>query len=166
MAPSSDTHAPPVPEGFEPLRLKPSGFLQGIGPFWGRRDGDQLAIGLRVEPRHCNSAGLAHGGFLLSLVDVVLTVGTNFNADLRRFLPTVHVDCDFVRGAPAGTWLQGRADIVRVTGGHAFTQLVLTDEAGQVVARASGILLLRGEPDPAFGRDTVLAPPTSLKGSP
>jgi uncharacterized protein (TIGR00369 family) len=159
MAASLDTAPPPA--GFAPLRLKPSGFLQGIGPFWGRREGDRLTIGLRIEPRHCNSAGLAHGGLLLSIVDVVLTVGTNFNADISRFLPTVHVDCDFVRGVPLGAWVQGNADVVRVTSGHAFSQLVLADEAGQVFLRASGILLVRGEPDPTFGRDNVFAPASS-----
>lgn len=149
--------------GFERLALRPSGFLQMIGPLWGRRDGDKLIVGLFIEQRHCNSGGHAHGGMLLSLVDVVLTVGTNFNAATKRFLPTVNVGCDFVAAVPLGSWVQGGAEVIRVTGSHVFSQLRLTDGNDTTFVRANGILLLRGEPDEAFSRDRLIAlplPPT------
>jgi uncharacterized protein (TIGR00369 family) len=152
---ADDSAAPMPPEGFAKLTLRPSGFLQAIGPFWGRRGPEGLSIGLRIEPRHCNSAGLAHGGMLLSLVDVVLTVGSNHDAGTRRFLPTVNVTCDFIRGVPLGSWVQGRAEVLRVAGSHVFSQMVLTDPAGTVFVRASGVLILRGEPDEAFAPSSL-----------
>lgn len=144
-----------LPKGYRPLALRHSGFLQAIGPFFGRRTGDALSIGLRIEPRHCNSAGQAHGGMVLSLADVVLTVGSNFNARTSRFLPTVSLSCEFIQGAALGSWVEGTAEVLRVTGSHVFSQLLLRDEADTALARASGILLLRGEADAAFDRDRV-----------
>ncbi|MGA0572844.1 PaaI family thioesterase [Variovorax sp. VNK109] len=156
----SSAHAPShsqAPGGFLPLALPPSGYLASIGPFHARRIEDRLLIGLRIEPRHCNSSGSAHGGMLLSLVDVILTVSSNFNAGLSRFLPTVSVSCDFLRRVDEGAWVQGTAEVLRVTGGHVFSQMTLEDGAGQPCLRASGVLLLRGEESPAYSRDVYLS---------
>lgn len=146
-----------MPEGFVKLSLRPSGFLETIGPFFGRSTESGLIIGLRVEPRHCNSAGLAHGGMLLSLVDVVLTVGSNYNANTERFLPTMNVSCEFIRGVRRGSWVEGAVQVLRVTKSHVFSQLLLTDSDGTVFARASGTLLLRGDADGAFCRGNTFS---------
>jgi len=138
------------------LSLPASGHLATVGPFFGRRVEDRLTIGLRIEPRHCNSSGAAHGGMLLSLVDVVLTVGSNFNAGLSRFLPTVSVSCDFLHQATEGCWVQGTAEVLRVARQHVFAQTTLVDETGRACVRASGVLLLRGDADPAYARQAYL----------
>lgn len=96
---------------------------------------------------------------LLTLVDVALTVASNFNARTQRFLPTMNVTCDFIAPAHEGAWVQASTEVLRVSGRHVFSQVLVTGASGTLLARASGILLLRGEPDPALSGDDLLPSP-------
>jgi acyl-coenzyme A thioesterase PaaI-like protein len=93
---------------------------------------------------------------LLTLADLILTIGVNVQAKLSRFLLTVSVTCDFLGAAPKGAWLQARVDILRTTRNLAFGQGLLTLGDGTPVARISGILKIGGEPDPAYGPERYL----------
>src|SRR5260221_3940406 len=101
-----------IPEGYAPLSLPPSEYLGRNGLFCVKREGAEITIGMRVEPRHANAMGVAHGGMVMTLADVVLTVGSNLRADLSRFLTTVNVTCDFVGPARLGTWVEGRIEVI------------------------------------------------------
>lgn len=94
----------------------------------------------------------------MTLADLVLTVGTNIQADLGRFLPTVSMSCDFLGPARIGSWIDGRIEVLRVTGSHAFSQAMLRTNAGDPVARASGILLLRGDRKPEYAPERYFSP--------
>jgi acyl-coenzyme A thioesterase PaaI-like protein len=60
-----------VPDGFAPLfRTSPATDL--IGPIYCRGRGKDLALGLRVEEKHCNARCTVHGGILATLADVAL----------------------------------------------------------------------------------------------
>jgi uncharacterized protein (TIGR00369 family) len=139
-----------VPEGYARLSLPPSEYLGRNGPFYARRDGAEVAIGMRIEPRHANAMGIAHGGLVMTLADVVLTVGSNLRAGLSRFLTTVNVSCDFVGPARLGAWIEGRIEVIRTTKTLVFSRTLLQEQDGSPIARVSGILLMRGEPDPRF----------------
>jgi uncharacterized protein (TIGR00369 family) len=133
-----------------PLTLPPSGYLDANGPFFAKRAGDDIIIGLRIEPRHCNAIGIAHGGMILTLADVLLTVGSNIRARTSRFLPTVNVTCDFIGPAKQGDWIEGRIEVLKVTKSYVFSQALLQTDVARPVARISGVLIVRGDPDPAF----------------
>src|SRR5471032_233277 len=60
-----------APTGFEPL-FRTSPVLEMIGPLFSKGKGADLAIGLRVEAKHCNARGTVHGGILATLADVAL----------------------------------------------------------------------------------------------
>lgn len=141
---------PAVPEGFRWLDLNRSLFLETNGPFYVRRAGDEVAIGMRVEKRHCNSAGTLHGGMMGAFADVTLTVGANILARTQRFLVTLSLSIDYVGSAGAGDWIQAPVQVVRVTKGYVFAQAVAALPGGAPVARFNGTLLIRGEPDPAY----------------
>ena len=49
------------PPGFAPL-FRTSPVLDLIGPLYSRGRGAGLAIGFRVEAKHCNARGTIHGG--------------------------------------------------------------------------------------------------------
>jgi hypothetical protein len=38
-----------VPSGFVPLQLRPDPYIDACGPLYGRREGETLRLGLRVE---------------------------------------------------------------------------------------------------------------------
>jgi len=130
--------------------LPPSEYLGRNGPFYARRAEAEVWIGMRVEPRHANAMGIAHGGLITTLADVVLTVGSNLRADLSRFLTTVNLTCDFVGPASVGAWVEGRVDVIRITKTLVFSRTLLQTEEGSPVARVSGILMMRGDPDSRF----------------
>jgi acyl-coenzyme A thioesterase PaaI-like protein len=62
----------PCPPGFEPL-FRSSPFLETVGPFFYKKEPDgRFIVGLRILPKHATARGGAHGGILLTLVDVAL----------------------------------------------------------------------------------------------
>jgi uncharacterized protein (TIGR00369 family) len=140
------------PAGFRRLEVEPNPFLELVGPLYGRLEGGEFTLGFRVERDHCNPAGTCHGGMMMTLADMVLILGSNFQADLQRYLNTVSATCDFLGPAPEGSWLEGRAQVLRVTRSLVFAQATLARE-GSIVLRTSGILKPVGDPDPRLGPD-------------
>jgi uncharacterized protein (TIGR00369 family) len=139
-----------VPDGFREIRLAPNPFLERNGPLYGKLEGPRFLVGLRVLERHCNPAGTCHGGMLLTFADMTLIMASNVQAKLDRYLTTVNLSTDFVRAAPLGAWLEGRTDVLRVTGSLVFSQAILSID-GEPVARVSGILKPVGEHSARFG---------------
>lgn len=102
----------------------------------GTRDAFVLAI--RVQQNMCNPAGGLHGGMMMTLADLVGTMGGGYIAGLRKFLPTVAMTCDFVAPARVGDWVEGRAELVRQTRTLLFTNIYLT-VGEEKILRASSI---------------------------
>ena len=145
-----------IPAGFSKIDLPTNAFLNANGPVYVKTEGGNLVLGLYVEERHCSSIGLCHGGMIMTLADLILTIGVNVQAKLSRFLPTVSATCDFLGPAPKGAWLEARVSVLRTTRNLAFAQGLLTLADGAPVARISGILKIGGEPDPAYGPERYL----------
>lgn len=142
--------APLIPDGFKPLPV--GGDFIGInGPLWVRSvvqaDGSKLRhIGFRVEQRHCNPMGNCHGGMLATFADMMLPMLAHRQAvELRgQFLPTVSLQIDYLAPSPLGAWVQGEAQVLRITRNLAFVQgLVTADDVPAL--RVSGIFKI-GKP--------------------
>lgn len=147
LAAPSTAMPSPIPPGFQQLALPEQGYLLANGPLWGKREGEKLLLGLRVEQRHCNPAKICHGGMLMSFADFQLALGSNFEKDLKRFLPTINLSMDYLAPAPRDCWLWGRTDVMKVTKTLVFAQCLLyADDAP--VARASAVMKLTTELDP------------------
>jgi uncharacterized protein (TIGR00369 family) len=149
IAPASEslaeTQTGPQP-GFKPIRLLPQGSFSDVnGPLWRRIEDGKLTVGFRVEARHCNPMGNCHGGMMMTFADMLLGIGSNFAERLGRFLPTVNMTSDFLAPAPLGSWVEGRAEVLRVTRNLVFAQAVITAD-GVPAMRVSGIMKL----GPAF----------------
>ena len=141
-----------IPPGFVPLSFPPSAFVEMTGPMYGRREGGIFTLGFRVEPRHCNAAGVCHGGMIATVCDMLLTVGSNIQSNQSRFLPTISMTCDFLAAAQEGAWVEGRVQVLRTTRNLLFASGLLEAAAGPV-ARASGVMKLSAEADPRFHPD-------------
>jgi uncharacterized protein (TIGR00369 family) len=136
-AKSGERGDPKPPAGYRPVNI-PGGFLLAIGPLHGQLDGDLFRFGLRIEERHCNVAGLCHGGTLMTVADMQLGPGSMFRTGNFRFKPTMHFSCDFVSSAREGDWLYGETNVIRMTRNMLFSETMLYVE-GEPVMRASGI---------------------------
>ena len=135
-----NTTSADLPAGFRPFSAS-GNFIAMIGPLYLRHEGDVVQLGFRVEPRHTNSFGMCHGGMLASFCDMLLPISAlRKSAEVSgRFLPTINLQLDFLAPAPLGAWVQGEAQVLRVTRSMVFAQgLVTADDA--IAVRTSGIL--------------------------
>lgn len=130
-----------VPDGFEVFASSP--FFATVGPAWIRRGDGPPTFGLRIEPRHCNSNGTAHGGLLVALADMALARGirTVVGHDVR--LVTAGLSADFARPVAVGQWVEAQADIQHQTSRTVFANCYLTSNGHRAV-RASGIYTIVG----------------------
>jgi len=128
--------------------------MASTGPLYAMPEGERIVVGFRVEARHCNPNQVCHGGMLMTLADMALGLGTNYQAKLMRFLPTVNLTCDFLAPAPLGAWVEARTDVLRTTRNLTFGQTMISAD-GVPCARASGIMKVAGEPDPRFRLDRL-----------
>jgi acyl-coenzyme A thioesterase 13 len=123
------------PAGFEAFASSP--FFASVGPAWIRRDVPPT-VGIRIEPRHCNSGGTAHGGLLAALADLALGQGIRAVAGRSIRLVTAGLSVDFARPIAVGQWVEAQADIQHQTRRTVFASCYLTSNGHRAV-RASGI---------------------------
>jgi uncharacterized protein (TIGR00369 family) len=132
----SDTIA--APEGFVPVGIG-GPFATHNGPLFARWHEGRFELGFRVGPKHVNPGQACHGGMLGMFADILISSAAQYQTDIpRTFLPTISLQTDFMAPAPLGSWVQGRADILKVTSKLIFSQGLISAD-GVSVMRASGV---------------------------
>jgi uncharacterized protein (TIGR00369 family) len=134
-----------IPEGFVPA-THGGPYAQELGPFWSRRAEDYTGLGIRIEHRHCNSMGAAHGGFVATLADLALVhavaVAREKAGLARASLATISLTVDYIGPPKQGCWLEVQARVTRMGSRLAFTEgSMLAD--GQHVARISAVFAMQ-----------------------
>jgi uncharacterized protein (TIGR00369 family) len=131
--------SPAVPDGFV-ARQFGGGFIGVNGPLYARRTAGGVQLGFRVEARHCNLMGICHGGMMATFCDMLLPISAHaVSREVgNRFLPTINLQIDYLAPTPLGAWVQGEAQVLRVTRSLVFMQ-GLVEADGVAVARVSGI---------------------------
>lgn len=134
-----------IPDGFTELPFR-TGFIAANGPLYFKRDGDGLLrLGFRVEERHCNPMGMAHGGMLVTFADMQLPFGARLQGGLAdNFLPTISLSIDFLAPAKLGAWVEGETQVLRKTRNLVFAQCTVAAD-GEPALRASGIFKIGPE---------------------
>jgi uncharacterized protein (TIGR00369 family) len=138
-APAAAAAQVAVPAGFRPLPML-GDFIAVNGPLYLRHEGDLVQVGFRVEPRHTNPLGNCHGGMLASFCDMLLPLSIHRKSKEvgLRFLPTINLQLDYLAPAPLGAWVEGEAQVLRVTRALVFAQGLVTAD-GAIAVRMSGI---------------------------
>lgn len=127
----------PAP-GFEPVDIG-GVFATNNGPLCARWFDEHLQLGFRVCPQHVNPGQQCHGGMLGMFADILLSTAAQYQTDIPRvFLPTISLQMDFIAAAPLGSWVQGQADILRVTRNLVFSQALIHAD-GALALRSSGV---------------------------
>lgn len=131
-----------IPPAFTCFNDQTGPFFEAVAPLYWRADASSggLVFGLPLQERHTNAMGVAHGGMLLTLVDVALGI----NLERRREFPqpvvsfvTVSMTSEFLSPARVDDWLEAHVTIRRM-GRLAFGDcLLLVDD--RCVVRASGV---------------------------
>jgi uncharacterized protein (TIGR00369 family) len=126
-----------IPDGFVPFDISDD-FVRLIGPLHVKLEPDGPRVGMMLEKRHGNPLGIAHGGCLVTLADMVMGFGCGFATRMPGVHPTITLNSDFVRGARIGNWIEGKAVITRRTPNFIFARCDLVC-AGEIVLSASGV---------------------------
>lgn len=134
-----------IPPDFRPL-FRSSPVLELIGPLYCRGEGADLVIGLRVEAKHCNARGTAHGGILATLADVALGYTMAFSSTPPASLVTASLSLDFAGTAKIGDWLETHVDAQKRGSRLSFANCYITVNDQRIV-RASAVFLVAGQLD-------------------
>jgi uncharacterized protein (TIGR00369 family) len=128
-----------VPDGFAPLD-EGGPFLDLVGPVYFRDEGSERVLGLRVEDRHRNIAGKAHGGFLATLVDFSLgrAVAAADSAGVTASLTT-----DYLKPVEVGDWVEAHTEVEKAGETLAFADCSLVVD-GREVVRARAVFAVAG----------------------
>jgi len=119
-----------IPEGFKLLK-RGGGFLSSLGPWYYRIDetkgGErgQLILAIRIEDRHTNIRHIAHGGFLVTMVDTALGIVVSSSREPAQPIVTVSLTTNFITSAEPGDWVEAHVDIDRMGGRLAYASCTL-----------------------------------------
>jgi uncharacterized protein (TIGR00369 family) len=89
-----------------------------------------------LQEYHMNSAGVTHGGFIMSVLDSGM--GTAAHSVIEGKAVTITLDIKFISGSKAGQEIIGYAKIKKKTKSLIFMQGELTSD-GTTLATAEGI---------------------------
>jgi uncharacterized protein (TIGR00369 family) len=88
------------------------------------------------KPEHANSFAVAHGGVVMTLLDVTMaTAARSVSPDTG--VVTIEMKTTFMRPSPLGL-LTAKGKLIHRTATMAFTEASIYDEVGRVCASATG----------------------------
>lgn len=146
MSASRDSEG--IPEGFHRSRRPvPNPFNEMVGPFYERRSGKEVALGLRIEARHTNSRGICHGGLLATMADLALGYACLVAGGQSSFV-TVNLALDFAGSAKIGDWVESEVQVQKTGARLAFANGYLL-AGGKRIVRASAVFAMSAHPLPA-----------------
>ncbi|HYV68337.1 MAG TPA: PaaI family thioesterase [Myxococcales bacterium] len=129
------SEATAIPQGFRELRRANSPYLASLGPIYAKGEGNGMVIALRIEEKHLNTRGVAHGGMLVTLADSAMGIVL---ATSHHPMVTVNLSADFADVARAGDWVEARVDVQKLGKRLAFASCQVWVGEKRIL-RASGI---------------------------
>ena len=134
-----------IPEGFKLLK-RGGGYLTSLGPWYYRLDetkGErgQLILAIRIEDRHTNIRHIAHGGFLVTMVDTALGIVVSSSREPPQPIVTVSLTTNFITSAEPGDWVEAHVDIDRMGGRLAYASCRLVTGT-RTIMTGSGVFAL------------------------
>lgn len=115
-------------------------FLNFLGVLWRDLGPGRAELFLDQRPHHQNSLDMAHGGVVMTLLDVAMARAGSTLADPQRdehpTLITIEMKATFL--SPATGKIRAEGKVIRRTASMAFCEADLFDGQGQLAARASG----------------------------
>lgn len=131
-----------VPEGFAPIESS-SLFGGRNGPVYEKtsEDGKDWVRGFLAQDKHCNAAGIVHGGMLMTFADIFISRAVMAVAD-PPFV-TLRMGCDFISPAFNGSWIEGRAQVTKRGREIVFLEGQITSRGKTVMNVTSQFKILR-----------------------
>lgn len=118
------------------------GALLGVSDFRMEEDG-RVEVHLPTGARHANMGGWIHGGVLSGLLDFALGAAVVATLEEGEWCATMSLTTDFLRPGKPGERLTARGRVDRRGKLAAFPVGEVINEAGEVLARATGVWAIR-----------------------
>lgn len=125
-----------IPEGFT-LAPFDYGYIASAQPLYWKDNGTDVVLGFHVLEKHVNPGQIAHGGFLMTMIDMAFGMNIGRRAGDVGFLPTTSLSYDFIQAAHLGQWIESKVDFIHMTHKRAVVSGYLMGPDG-VVVRANG----------------------------
>ena len=132
---ATETKAPP--EGFV-VHEGRSPFMDHNGPFYVKGTGHDLVMGTYITENRINRGGIAHGGFIATLVDSAMGYAYATLTEPPGGAVTINLTIDYAGIAKLGDWVESEVDIQKASGRIVFINVYLVCN-GKRIVRASGV---------------------------
>lgn len=106
-------------------------------------EGDEVHVVLPTSARHANLGGWIHGGVLAGLLDFALGGAVVAVLEEGEWCATQSLTTDFMRPGKPGEKLVATARVERRGQLAAFPSGEISNEEGEVLARATGVWAIR-----------------------
>jgi uncharacterized protein (TIGR00369 family) len=114
-------------------------FIQDLGAeLMSSKDG-RAVVALDLAPRHLNSWQVAHGGVLMTLLDVAMAASGRSLDPAAGGGVTVEMQTTFVQPAKGGTRLLASGHAYHRSGTMSFCEGEVRDTDDRLIAKATGI---------------------------
>ena len=114
-------------------------FVDLLGFTLERFEGGESTLHFAPRPEHCNSFGVAHGGALMTFLDVIMATAAR-SVQPESGVVTIEMKTSFMRPAPVapGGALVGRGRLLHRTGSMAFVEGSVFAPNGELCAQSTG----------------------------
>ena len=113
-------------------------FIKDLGVEFVSAENGRAVVALDLAPRHLNSWSVAHGGVLMTLLDVAMAVaGRSLDRGAGGGV-TVEMKTSFLQPAHAGTRIIASAHAFHSTSTMAFCDGEVRDTGERLIAKAMG----------------------------
>lgn len=112
-----------------------------LGPFFFKKEGDEIHTAFRVEKRHCNAHDSLHGGVMMTFSDYTLCLSANGGAE--ESVATVSCNNEFTAPAFEGDLVLGKSEAVKRGRSLVFVRAELTVGDKIILISSAVIKLLK-----------------------
>jgi uncharacterized protein (TIGR00369 family) len=153
----------PIPAGFHPYPDTDRLFYASAGPLYIRHMAGKLQFGMSLAEKHMNALMITHGGVLMFMMDMQLSLAGAFEGKIAGFGSTIQMASDFLAPTQIGDWLHGDTRLVRRGRNMVFVDGTITANEEKLVLRANGIMTVPKEA--GDWNVSTLVPPEYVPGS-
>jgi uncharacterized protein (TIGR00369 family) len=114
-------------------------FIKDLGIEFVSAESGRAVVALDLAPRHLNSWSVAHGGVLMTLLDIAMAVAGRSLDPAAGGGVTVEMKTTFVQPANAGARLMASAHAYHRSSTMAFCEGEVRDASERLIAKAMGI---------------------------
>lgn len=134
-----------TPTGFKPYCTDDT-FNDVVAPLFIKPTDGIPILAMRIEKKHCNYVGMAHGGCLMTFMDIALSAAVCESIGKYTSTPTINISFDFMAAAKEGDWIQAEILSVNRTRTMGFVNAMIEGDQGSI-ARVSGCFKIPADLD-------------------